>query len=139
MMDFIHEHTSITAQTCVLPSLLLETYARGAIMVDSKTKLKRICDFINNPNHFITSFSGRPWVIAEVDLRSGVFNTNLQSLQPKYESYSRQNELKIVRLGTEEFRKAKELKDLYMAFHNHQKGLVQRLAMEENKKRDPSS
>ncbi|XP_076884281.1 uncharacterized protein LOC143533343 isoform X3 [Bidens hawaiensis] len=108
-------------------------------MVDSETKLKRICDFINNPNHFITSFSGRPWIIAEDGLRSEAFNTNLRSLQPKYESYSRKNELKIVRSGTEEFRKAKQFKDLYMAFHNHQNGLVQRLAMEENKKRDPSS
>ncbi|XP_076884280.1 uncharacterized protein LOC143533343 isoform X2 [Bidens hawaiensis] len=108
-------------------------------MVDSETKLKRICDFINNPNHFITSFSGRPWVIAEENLRSGTFNTNLRKLQPKCESYSRQNELKIVRLGTEEYKKAKELKDLYMEFHNHQKGLLQRLAMEENKIWGPSS
>ncbi|KAI3695356.1 hypothetical protein L1987_78352 [Smallanthus sonchifolius] len=60
MMDFIHEHTSITTQTFVFPSLLAETYARGAIVVDSSIKLKRIYEFINNPNHFITSFSGRP-------------------------------------------------------------------------------
>lgn len=59
MMDFIHEHTSVIAQTYVFPSMLAETYARGAIVVDSRTKLKRICEFINNPNHFITSFSGR--------------------------------------------------------------------------------
>ncbi|KAM0068418.1 hypothetical protein Hdeb2414_s0002g00072921 [Helianthus debilis subsp. tardiflorus] len=59
MRHFIHKHTSITAQTCVFPTLLQETYVRGAILVDNKTKLKRICDFVNNPNHFITSFFGR--------------------------------------------------------------------------------
>lgn len=59
MMDFIHEHTSIRAQTYVFPSLSSETYARGAIVVDKRSNLKRIYDFISNPNHFIISFSER--------------------------------------------------------------------------------
>ncbi|XP_022036258.1 uncharacterized protein LOC110938093 isoform X2 [Helianthus annuus] len=133
MMDFIQEHTSITAQTYVFPSLLLETNARGAIMVDSITKLKRIYDFINNPNHLITSFSGRPWVMAENILRSGTFNTNLLSLQPNYENWNTENVLKVVRVGTEESRKSKQLKDLYLKFRNHLNVLVQRLDTEEKK------
>ncbi|KAK9075524.1 hypothetical protein SSX86_003848 [Deinandra increscens subsp. villosa] len=136
MMDFIQEHTSIAAQAFVFPSLLAETYARGAIMVDSITKLRRIYDFINNPNHFITSFSGRPWVIAEDKLRSGTLNINLQSFQPKHENYSTNRELKVVRSGTEEYRKSKQLKDLYLELRNHIKGLVQRFSMEEQN-RDP--
>lgn len=59
MMDFLHERTLITAQAYVFPSSLAETYARGAILVDSRAKLKRIYEFINNPNHFIVSSSGR--------------------------------------------------------------------------------
>ncbi|KAM0072805.1 putative SAWADEE domain-containing protein [Helianthus debilis subsp. tardiflorus] len=133
MMDFIQEHTSITAQTYVFPSLLLETNARGAIMVDSFTKLKRIYDFINNPNHLITSFSGRPWVMAENILRSGTFNTNLLSLQPNYENWNTENVLKVVRVGTEESKKSKQLKDLYLTFRNHLNVLVQRLDTEEKK------
>ncbi|KAF5812174.1 putative SAWADEE domain-containing protein [Helianthus annuus] len=136
MMDFIHEHTSITAESYVFPSLLAETYARGAIMVDSTTKLKRIYDFINNPNHIITSFSGRPWVLAEDDLRTGTFNANLHSLQPKYENYGTKNELKVVRLGTEEYRECKQQKDLFLEFRGHVNGLVKRLGMEEKKNRD---
>ncbi|KAI3786411.1 hypothetical protein L1987_40063 [Smallanthus sonchifolius] len=116
---------SSAAQTYVFPSSLAETYARGAIMVDSSIKLKRVYEFINNPNHFITSFSGRPWVIVEDSFKTGTLNTNLQSLQPKYENCTK-NELKIVRLGTEEYRKSKQLKDLYLEFRNHLKGLVQR-------------
>ncbi|XP_076884276.1 uncharacterized protein LOC143592659 [Bidens hawaiensis] len=139
MMDFIHEHTSITAQTYVFPSLLLETYAQGAILVDNGTKLKTIYEFISNPNHFITSFSGRPWVVGEENLRSGTFNTNLQSLQPKYGNYSTKNALKVVQLGTEEYMVAKQSRDLYLAYRNHLKGLMQRLAKEENKNRDSSS
>ncbi|XP_076935706.1 uncharacterized protein LOC143602510 [Bidens hawaiensis] len=139
MMEFIREHTSITAQTCVFPSLFGEIYARGAIMVDSSTKLKRIYDFVNDPSHLITSFSGRPWITAKENLRSGTFNTNLQSLQPKYENYSAQNELKVVRSGTEEYRKSKQLKDLYLVFHNHIQGLMQRLAIEEKKNEDQFS
>ncbi|KAI3809688.1 hypothetical protein L1987_19286 [Smallanthus sonchifolius] len=134
MMDFIREQTFITAQAYVFPSLLAETYARGAILVDSVTKLRRIYEFINNPNHFIVSSSGRPWVIFEDKLRTGTFNTNLHSLQPKYENYNIEKELKIVRLGTEEYTKAKQLKVLYLEFRNHLNGLLQSLAMEEEQK-----
>lgn len=139
MMDFIHEQTSITAQAYVFPSLSAETYARGAIVVDSRTNLKRICEFINNPNQFIVSSSGRPWIIAEDNLRTGTFNTNLQSLQPKYENYNTKTELKVARLGTNEYNKAKKLKALYMEFRGHLNGLVQRLSTEEKKTENQSS
>lgn len=108
-------------------------------MVDSRTNLKRICEFINNPNQFIVSSSGRPWIIAEDKLRTGTFNTNLQSLQPKYENYNTKTELKIVRLGTNEYNKAKKLKALYMEFRGHLNGLVKRLSTEEKKTGNPFS
>ena len=55
MTEFIHEQTSITTSTFVFPSLSSETYARGAVIVDTRQKLKMIHEFITNPNHFIVS------------------------------------------------------------------------------------
>ncbi|KAI7746456.1 hypothetical protein M8C21_022549, partial [Ambrosia artemisiifolia] len=135
MMNFIQEQTLITAQACVFPSLLSETYARGAILVDSKTDLQSLNEFIENPNHLIVSLSGRPWVIAEDRLtRTGIFNpTNLHSLRPKYENFGTKKDLKVVGLGTEAYTTAKRLKDLYVEFRKHCNGLMQRLAIEEKK------
>nr|XP_043618732.1 uncharacterized protein LOC122590609 [Erigeron canadensis] len=137
MVHFIREQTSLTGQAYVFPSLTMETYARGAIVADNISNLKRICDFISNPNHLIVSLSGRPWVIAEDMLRTRSFNLNSWSLQPRFENIYTRSELKVVRLGTEEYMRAKALKDLYMEFCNHLNGLAQRLDMEE-KKRQPS-
>ncbi|KAL4555346.1 hypothetical protein LXL04_037964 [Taraxacum kok-saghyz] len=139
MSEFIHEQTSITAEAHVFLSFSTETYARGAIVVNSRLKLKRIYEFINNPNHFIVSSSGRPWVIAEDMLRTGTLNINLQSLHPRYENRNTWSKLMIVRLGTEEYTKAKNLKNIYMEFRDHLNGLVERLDMEEKNIRHPSS
>ncbi|KAJ9560723.1 hypothetical protein OSB04_005883 [Centaurea solstitialis] len=133
MMEFLHVHTSITPQAYVFPSLSVETYARGAVMVDSREKLKRIYDFLSNPNHCIVSSSGRPWVIAEAMLRTGTFDTNLQSCMPLSEKRNIGNGLMVVRLGTEEYERAKQQKDLYMNFRKHLNGLLERLDKEEKK------
>ncbi|KAI3509660.1 hypothetical protein L1887_25109 [Cichorium endivia] len=133
MKEFIYEQTSITPHAYVFESLSFDTYARGVIIVDSKKKLKRIFEFISNPNHFIISSSGRPWVIAEDMLRTGNGTFNL-NLLPKSENKDTGNKLMVVRLGTEEYKKAKISKDLYMEFRNHVNGLVKRLDMEEKKK-----
>ncbi|XP_023752139.1 uncharacterized protein LOC111900488 [Lactuca sativa] len=139
MTEFIHEHTSITAQAYVFLSLSAETYARGALVLNSKSKLKRIYEFINNPNHFIVSSSGRPWVIAEDMLRNGTFNINLQSLQLKCKNQNTESKLIIVRLGTDEYMRAKQLKEIYMEFRDHVNILVEKLDMEEKKNLNPSS
>ncbi|XP_071700779.1 uncharacterized protein [Rutidosis leptorrhynchoides] len=133
MMMFIHEQTEITAQAYVFPNLSMETYARGAIVVESKSNLKRLYEFINNPNQFIVSSTGRPWVIAEDKHRIGNFKTNLQGLQPRVENVNTDSELKVVWLGTEEYRNAKQLKDLFIEYRNHLNGLAQRLEKEEDK------
>ncbi|KAL4555349.1 hypothetical protein LXL04_037967 [Taraxacum kok-saghyz] len=135
MTEFIHEQTSITTSAFVFPSLSTETYARGAVIVDTRQKLKMIHEFITNPNHFIVSkLTGRPWVIGEDVFRDGAFNINLHMLQPKSENKNIGGKLKLVRLGTEEYERAKKSKDLYMEFRNHVNGLVKRLDMEEKKK-----
>ncbi|CAI9294906.1 unnamed protein product [Lactuca saligna] len=127
------------AQAYVFLSLSAETYARGALVLNSKSKLKRIYEFINNPNHFIVSSSGRPWVIAEDMLRNGTFNINLQSLQLKCKNQNTESKLIIVRLGTDEYTRAKQLKEIYMEFRDHVNILVEKLDMEEKKNLNPSS
>lgn len=100
-------------------------------------KLKRIYEFLTNPNHFIVALTLRPWVIAENMLRSGTFKTTLGSLLPTSQ-YDLQNkdidsELKVVRSGTDEYMRAKRLRGLFDEFHNHLNGLRKRLAMEEKR------
>ncbi|KAL2326217.1 hypothetical protein Fmac_025275 [Flemingia macrophylla] len=63
--EFLHRHTSVSASVFIFPSLSLEVYTRGAIMLHSEKQFQEMCDFLNNPNYFITSSSGRPWVILE--------------------------------------------------------------------------
>lgn len=138
MTAFIHEQTSITAQAYVFPCLSKEIYARGAIVADSRPNLTKIYKFISNPNHFIISCSGRPWVIAEDILRTGSFNTNLRELRPKSENYNTR-ELKVVHLGSEEYTKAKKLKDQYTEYRNHLNGLVRSLDKGEKKILQPCS
>lgn len=133
MMEFIHVQTSITPQAYLFPSLSAETYARGAVVVDSRPKLKRIYEFLSNPNHFIVSSSGRPWVIAEAVLRTGTFDTKLQSCLPLSEHKNTGSGLMVVRLGTEEYKRAKQRKYLYMEFRKHLNGLLKRLDAEEKK------
>lgn len=48
------------------------------------------------------------------------------------------HELKVVCSGTEEYRRAKELRDLFMEFSCHQERLFKRLALEERKILHPS-
>ncbi|MFS8026574.1 putative SAWADEE domain-containing protein [Helianthus anomalus] len=131
LVDFIHEHTLITAQAYIIPHLLSETCARAAIVVDKKTELETIYKFLNNPNHIIVSSSGRPWVLAEDKVRTGSFSTNLHGFPPMSEKGNMKKDLKVVKLGTEEYTKAKQQKDLYMLFRNYLNDVVQRLAMEE--------
>jgi hypothetical protein len=43
------------------------------------------------------------------------------------------NELKVVHFGSEEYERARLLKDLFVEFFNHQKGLQKRLALDVGK------
>uniref|UniRef100_A0A5B7AJB6 SAWADEE domain-containing protein n=1 Tax=Davidia involucrata TaxID=16924 RepID=A0A5B7AJB6_DAVIN len=137
MMEFIHKQTSISPQAYIFPSLSSESYTRGAIVLDCKKKLKKIYEFLNNPDRIIMSSRGRPWVITEKLLRCGTFKTPLGSLMPesqyKFQNRNIDGELKVVYLGTEEYRTAKRLRDLFMDFVDHQQRLHKRLAMEEKK------
>lgn len=137
IVEFIHRQTSIAAEAYVFPSLLAESYTRGAIVLDSKRRLEEIYEFLINPDHAIISSTGRPWVITEERMRRGYFKT-VGSLLPKSQSGIVEDKLKLVRVGTEEYRRATRLKNLFKDFIDHQRQLHERLTLEHNKNSCPS-
>ncbi|KAM7498466.1 hypothetical protein LguiA_022880 [Lonicera macranthoides] len=126
IIEFIHKQTSITAQAYVFPCLSWESYTRGAVVSNCKEELKKIYDFLSIPDHIIISSKGRPWVMSEKILRHGTLTT-LGSLAPKsqekcqYENID--NVLKVVHKGAEEYKIAKQIKDVVMDFLDHQQRL----------------
>lgn len=59
IVDFIYEKTTILPEARVFPRQLSDPFARGAIMVDCQKKAQTIHEFLDNPNHFVVSSSGR--------------------------------------------------------------------------------
>ncbi|KAK0605970.1 hypothetical protein LWI29_032694 [Acer saccharum] len=76
IIEFIHRQTSITAQAYVLPSLSSECYTRSVIVLDFQKDVEDLCGFLNNPDHFIVSSKGRPWVVAENFSRHDIFRAS---------------------------------------------------------------
>ncbi|KAK1566763.1 hypothetical protein Q3G72_003934 [Acer saccharum] len=140
IIEFIHRQTSITAQAYVLPSLSSECYTRSVIVLDFQKDVEDLCGFLNNPDHFIVSSKGRPWVVAKNFSRHDIFRassigTTMFASQRKlqYVNCGKGDELKVVRSGTEEYKTAKELRDLLVEFTGHQERLHKSLAFEERK------
>lgn len=59
IMEFIHKEVSISSQAFVFPSLSSEFCAKGNVLVDGKKNFKKLCDFLENPDHIIVSSRGR--------------------------------------------------------------------------------
>lgn len=141
--EFIHQQTSIVSQSYVFPSSSKESYARGAIVLNTHKDLQVLCKFFNNPGHIIISSRGRPWVVARNVWRhdiSAPTGTCMLKSQKKLQNGSAgsSHELKLAYSGTEEFKKAKLLRDLHMEFTFHLDRLHERLATEEKKILQPS-
>ncbi|KAK2647932.1 hypothetical protein Ddye_015421 [Dipteronia dyeriana] len=120
IIEFIHRQTSITVQ--------------------AYKDLEDLCGFLNNPNHFIVSSKGRPWVVAKNFLRHDIFRASsigtpmfVSHRKLQNENYGNGNELKVVRSGMEEYKTAKEQWDLPVEFTSHQERLHKSLAFEERK------
>ncbi|XP_027170102.1 uncharacterized protein LOC113769955 isoform X1 [Coffea eugenioides] len=133
---FIHENTSVSPQAYLFPSRLSVPSASGAIASTSKKSLDQIYEFLINPNHLIVSARGRPWVIGKMVL-SGAFQATLGSLpdesQDEFKKERLIKELQVVPSGTEAYKTAMQLRDLYIDFVNHEKLLYKRLAFEESR------
>ncbi|CAL0323083.1 unnamed protein product [Lupinus luteus] len=137
--EFLHEHTSVSPNVFIFPSLSSEIYTRGAIVLDSEKDFQKLCLFLSNPNCIITS-AGRPWVIIEKLVGLKKIKASIRTLLPtskiilqKNGNSLTNNDLKVVRKGTKEFEIASDLRDLFSAFSSHQERLYKRLALEETK------
>ncbi|PIA35606.1 hypothetical protein AQUCO_03500158v1 [Aquilegia coerulea] len=135
IVDFVKRHVSLTSQSQVFPSLLMESFTRGIIVVESQEELQKLYDFIHNPVHMIISSRGRPWVVTEKNLRCGVSNGNLtllSEIRPWNIKSENGDEIRIVRRESEEYMRGKLLKDLFLEFADHLRGLHQQFALEES-------
>ncbi|TXG55560.1 hypothetical protein EZV62_020816 [Acer yangbiense] len=84
--------------------------------------------------------ASQPWVVAKNFSRHDIFRassigTPMFASQRKlqYVNCGKGDELKVVRSGTEEYKTAKELRDLLVEFTSHQERLHKSLAFEERK------
>lgn len=61
-VEFLHKHTQVSASVFIFSSLSSEIYTRGAIMSQTEQDFQKLYDFLTNPNHIITSSTGRYYV-----------------------------------------------------------------------------
>ncbi|GMI70909.1 hypothetical protein HRI_000760200 [Hibiscus trionum] len=131
---FIHKQTSIATQVYIFPSLPWEPYTNGVIMLNCKKDVeRRLFGFLQNPNHFIVSSNGRPWVATEKISMNDHWTLMLKAPKKLHNRRDEglNNELKVVCSGTKEYEKAKEVRDLFLQFIDHQKRLYKKLCAEE--------
>ncbi|PRQ31332.1 putative SAWADEE domain-containing protein [Rosa chinensis] len=138
IMEFIYQQLSISCKAFVSLSKQSEVYTRGTIMLNSKKNLDKLSEFLGSPDRIIISSTGRPWVLTEKIPMDGTIRASIEpfkrtsqaTLECKTPS---SNEVKVIMSGSPEYTKAKQLKDLFEEFTNHQCGLHQRLLQEEGK------
>ncbi|BAT89600.1 uncharacterized protein HKW66_Vig0230570 [Vigna angularis] len=137
--QFLQRHTLVSARVLFFPNLSSDVYTRGAIILDSEKELQKMCGFLNDPNCIITSSTGRPWVILEklVGLKEikssiGTFGHTSESISRKGKSGT-STDLKVLCPGTQEFKRASDMRNLLFEFISHQERLHKRLALEERR------
>ncbi|CAB4274544.1 unnamed protein product [Prunus armeniaca] len=136
IVEFLHKKVSISCEAFISPCMSSEWYTRGTILVDGKTNVDKLSDFLEGPDHIIISSSGRPWVMTEKTRVHEPSIKNFMLISQKQQQSRRSetmNEPKVVASGTEEYKKAKLLKDLFWEFANHQCQLHRRLLIEEGR------
>ncbi|KAG8365743.1 hypothetical protein BUALT_Bualt17G0003600 [Buddleja alternifolia] len=133
---FIYKQTTVLPQAFIFPRVLSDPYARGAIVVDCRKKVQTIYEFLDNPNHLIVSSKGRPWVITG-KASEGAFGTAIWNLIPMTpddtKNKTTEEELEIVHSGTETYKRAKQLRDLFMEFIHHESQVCKKLVQEEKR------
>ncbi|GFQ03180.1 hypothetical protein PHJA_002461800 [Phtheirospermum japonicum] len=131
---FIYNKTNIQTQAFVFPRRFSDPFARGAIVVGCPKKVQIVYEFLANPNHLIVSSRGRPWVVTEKAVTGILGSTILLPMDLDETRYKKaDDEVEIVHLGTESYDRAKELRDLFIEFMNHETQVCNRLVSEEKK------
>ncbi|XP_028758680.1 uncharacterized protein LOC114717638 [Neltuma alba] len=136
--EFLYRHISVSPRVYIFPSLSSELFTRGAFVFDSKGDFEKLHNFLNDPTQIVMSSTGRPWVMTEEVVGLKNIKASIGTLMPASKNKTLQKEcdgkrtdLKIVRVGTREFKMASDLRDIFMEFSAHQRQLHQRLAFEE--------
>ncbi|MCH95274.1 hypothetical protein A2U01_0016249, partial [Trifolium medium] len=133
-VEFLCQHTLVKASVFIFPSLSSETFTRGAIMLHTEKDLEKLGDFLENPNHMITSSTGRPWVVIEKQVGLENIKASIGTLLPESEDAlqdgknRKSNNLEIVYSGTQEFKRASCRRDLFLEFAEHQERMHKSLA-----------
>ncbi|WJZ99760.1 hypothetical protein VitviT2T_018177 [Vitis vinifera] len=130
IVQFIYEQIHLTPEVYIVPSFLTHFHPSGIVIVNGREELKKLSSFLSNPDHMIISPRGRPWVMAE-EPRS-IKEKPFMNWTPFPQGG---NAVKVVHSGTEEYKRAKRLWDLYMDYrkqvaleHRNYERLVQRVA-----------
>ncbi|KAL6330023.1 hypothetical protein AAG906_039938 [Vitis piasezkii] len=127
---FIREKIHISPEVYIYQSLLLQSYTWAVVMGNDKEELKKLRDFLCDPNQIIISSRGRPWVITDKVPRLGTL-TRLLLPRSGNRNIRRGIGLKIVHSSSDEYQRAKQLRDSFMEFKNSQEKLKNHLALEE--------
>ncbi|XP_057954191.1 uncharacterized protein LOC131148496 [Malania oleifera] len=139
IVEFMNKWISISPQAYIFPSFSSDSFTKGIIVLDSREELETICSFINNPSHIIASSRGRPWVTTGMKLKIECLKIIVESLmlssvsKPQGRNVENLDQLKLVKAGTEKYKVAKQLKDLYVDFTHHLRKLHKKLALDEGK------
>ncbi|XP_050368725.1 uncharacterized protein LOC126786819 [Argentina anserina] len=138
IMEFIYQKLSISCQAFVSPCKPSEVYTSGTIRLNSKKDHDKLSEFLGSPDRIIMSSRGRPWVLTEKISSNDTTRASVETFKQTYQTTlecrtQRTNELKAIMSGSREYTTAKQLKDLFKEFTDHQCGLHQRLLQEEGK------
>ncbi|CAN0927249.1 hypothetical protein LINGRAHAP2_LOCUS35788 [Linum grandiflorum] len=71
--QFIKEQISVLVEVHALGSLSYGTSMKAFITVDSENKYHRLCNFLDSPAHFVTSWTGRPLVVTDKSFGCGPY------------------------------------------------------------------
>ncbi|CAI0383419.1 unnamed protein product [Linum tenue] len=138
IVQFIHRETSVLVEAHISSSFFYETCTKAAIVVDSKRNFHEVCNLLDSPDHLVISQTGRPLVITEKSLPLSTYRITTQTNYTQIRKWlhgSKEQEKHVLRIATpalEEYRRAKQLKDLLTEFASHQKCLFQTLSKKEN-------
>ncbi|XP_065873287.1 uncharacterized protein [Euphorbia lathyris] len=133
IVEFIHCQTSVSVQAYIFPSFPSETYTKGVIRLDCQKDFQKLYEFLDSPNHIIVSWRGRPWVtkISREEVALGSLMSKYKLEDKSIGKGKGKGGIKVVHCGCEKYEIAKQLRDMYMEFVEHQERLHTTLALKE--------
>ncbi|CAN1177443.1 hypothetical protein LINPERHAP2_LOCUS33102 [Linum perenne] len=131
--QFIKDQISVLVEAHALESLFHEKRIRAVILVNSEHKYQQLCSFLDSPAHFVTSWTGRPLVVTDKNLGFSQSNYAQRKWQHTSDEIEEERGLKVVRSGSDAYRRAMELRELFIEFKEHQNTMYGTLSKEEAK------